>query len=64
MPRLSKDQIKAIMAKVNNGTWKAYDVKAKAKVMIQNPVIVTLKNGRNAIKGTSSKTGIKVFRII
>jgi len=40
-----------------------YDVKAKQKVEIQNPHRVQLKNGRWAIKGTSKKTGIGVFKI-
>ncbi|MBC8341432.1 MAG: zinc ribbon domain-containing protein [Proteobacteria bacterium] len=45
-------------------SWKAYDVKAKKKVEIQNPKAVKMKNGKWAIKGTSSITGIKVFRIV
>ena len=45
-------------------SWKAYDVKAKRKVEIQNPKIVKMKNGKWAIKGTSPITGIKVFRIV
>jgi rRNA maturation endonuclease Nob1 len=45
-------------------SWEAYDVKAKRKVEIQNPKVVKMKNGKWAIKGTSSITGIKVFRIV
>ena len=45
-------------------SWKAYDVKAKKKVEIQNPKAVKMKNGKWAIKGTSPITGIKVFRIV
>ena len=45
-------------------SWKAYDVKAKKKVVIQNPKAVKMKNGKWAIKGTSPITGIKVFRIV
>ena len=45
-------------------TWKAYDVKAKRKVEIQNPKVVKMKNGKWAVKGTSPITGIKVFRIV
>ena len=45
-------------------SWKAYDVKAKRKVEIQNPKIIKMKNGKWAIKGTSPITGIKVFRIV
>ena len=45
-------------------SWKAYDVKAKRKVEIQNPKAVKMKNGKWAIKGTSPITGIKVFRIV
>ena len=42
----------------------AYDVKARKKVKIEDPKLVTLKNGRKAIKGTSPETGIVLFRII
>jgi hypothetical protein len=45
-------------------TWKAYDVKAKRKVEIQNPRAIKMKNGKWAVKGTSPITGIKVFRIV
>ena len=45
-------------------SWKAYDVKAKRKVEIQNPKAMKMKNGKWAIKGTSPITGIKVFRIV
>ena len=41
----------------------AYDVKARKKVQIKDPKVVQLKNGRYAIKGTSSETGITVMRI-
>ncbi|WP_182134692.1 hypothetical protein [Nitrosopumilus sp. b1] len=44
--------------------WMAYDVKARKKVKIEDPKLVTLKNGRKAIKGTSPETGIALFRII
>ena len=44
-------------------TWKAYDVKAKKMVVIQNPKVVKMKNGVYAIKGTSPVTGNTVFRI-
>ena len=55
---------KYIVEKELNIPWKAYDVKAKKKVEIQNPKIVKMKNGKWAIKGTSPITGIKVFRIV
>ena len=44
--------------------YTAYDVKAKKKVNIQNPKVVKMKNGMYAIKGTSSVSGITVFRIV
>ena len=44
--------------------WMAYDVKARKKVKIKDPKLVTLKNGRKAIKGISPETGIALFRII
>ena len=45
-------------------TYQAYDVKAKKKVNIKNPKATKLKNGVWAIKGESSATGNKVFRIV
>ena len=56
-----KKYLKESEAKVS---WKAYDVKAKRKVEIQNPKAVKMKNGKWAVKGTSPITGIKVFRIV
>jgi len=41
----------------------AYSVKEKAKVPVQNPEIVTMKNGRKAVQGLSP-AGNKVFRIL
>ena len=41
----------------------AYCVKDKKKVEIQNPVNVTLKNKKKAVKGTCPICGNKVFRI-
>ena len=45
-------------------TYKAYDVKAKKMVVIQNPKVVKMKNGVYAIKGTSPATRNKGFRIV
>jgi RNase P subunit RPR2 len=42
---------------------KAYCFKCRAKRDIKNPVSVTLKNGRPAVRGTCSVCGTKVFRI-
>lgn len=42
----------------------AYDVQAKKKVKMQDPKIITMKNGRPAWKGISPLTGNKVFRTI
>ena len=44
--------------------WIAYDVKARKKVKLVDPKLVTMKNGRKALKGTSKETGISLFRII
>ena len=44
--------------------WTAYDVKARKKVKLVDPQLVTLKNGRKALKGKSIETGISLFRII
>ena len=41
----------------------AYSVKEKATVPIQNPELVTMKNGRKAVQGVSP-AGNKVFRIL
>ena len=45
-------------------TWKAYDVKAKKKCTIKNPKVVKMKKGKYDVKGTSSESGITVFRIV
>ncbi len=42
---------------------KAYCFKCRAKRDIKDPVSVTLKNGRPAVRGTCSVCGTKVFRI-
>ena len=42
----------------------AYDVKAKKKVTMKNPQPYLMKNGSWALKGTSSETGISLFRIV
>ena len=44
--------------------WIAYDVKARKKVKLLNPEIVTMKNGKKAVKGKSMETGISLVRII
>ena len=44
--------------------WIAYDVKARKKVKMVDPELVTLKNGRKALRGKSKETGISLFRII
>ena len=41
----------------------AYSVKEKATVPVQNPAVVTMKNGRKAVQGLSP-AGNKVFRIL
>lgn len=42
----------------------AFDVKARKKVVVENPELVTLKNGRIAVRGRSPLTGITVYRIL
>lgn len=44
--------------------WMAYDVKARKKVKLVDPELVTLKNGRKALKGKSIETKNTLFRII
>lgn len=69
---MKDDQRKAIFAQIHKKTGKslkstdltAYDVKARKKVDIDNPRLTELANGRMAIRGESSLTGLKVFRII
>jgi len=58
------NKISASLKDTKPSSWKAYDVKAKKKVEIQNPKVVKMKNGTWAVKGTSPITGIKVFRIV
>jgi uncharacterized Zn finger protein (UPF0148 family) len=41
----------------------AYCVKDKMKVEVQNPQMVTMKNGKQALSGTCPKCGTKVFKI-
>jgi len=42
----------------------AYDVKARKMVSIIDPESYHMKNGKWAIKGKSSETGITVFKIV
>ena len=42
----------------------AYDIKARKKVSMRNPQPYLMKNGTWALRGTSSETGIKLFRIV
>jgi|TARA_B110000438_G_scaffold259907_1_gene269627 hypothetical protein len=42
----------------------AYNIKAKKKVILKNPQPYLMKNGSWALKGTSSETGISLFRIV
>lgn len=45
-------------------TIEAYDIKARKKVPMKNPQPYLMKNGTWALKGTSSETGIKLFKIV
>ena len=42
----------------------AYDIKVHKKVTMKNPKPYLMKNGSWAMKGTSSVTGITLFRIV
>ena len=42
----------------------AYDVKARKKVPMKDPHPYLMKNGMWALKGTSTETGISMFRIV
>lgn len=42
----------------------AYDIKARKKVSMKDPKPYLMKNGSWALKGTSSETGIKLFKIV
>lgn len=44
--------------------FEAFDVKARKKVVIEKPEIITLKNGRLAVRGKSPLTGITVYKIL
>jgi hypothetical protein len=44
--------------------FEAFDVKARKKVKLLNPEVVTLKNGRVAVRGKSPETGITIYRIL
>ena len=41
----------------------AYCVKDKMKVEVQNPVQITMKNGKPALSGLCPVCGTKVFKI-
>ncbi|MCY4490505.1 MAG: DUF5679 domain-containing protein [Thaumarchaeota archaeon] len=41
----------------------AYCVKCRAKREVKNPKVVTMKNGRPAVKGTCPKCGSGMYRI-
>ena len=45
-------------------TIMAYDIKARKKVSMKDPQPYLMKNGSWALKGTSSETGIKLFKIV
>ena len=49
--------------KENAQMAEAYCVRDKKKVEIQNPVQITMKNGKPATKGTCPICGNAVFRI-
>ena len=42
----------------------AYDIYARKKVQMENPEPYQMKNRNWALKGTSSETGIKLFKIV
>jgi hypothetical protein len=42
----------------------AYCVKCKAKTDVKNPEKVTMKNGREALKGICEKCGTGVYKIL
>jgi hypothetical protein len=42
----------------------AYCVKCKAKTEVKNGTKVTMKNGREALKGICAKCGTGVYRIL
>ena len=42
----------------------AYSVKLKKVVEIANPQIVTMKNGRKALKGSCSTCGTGMYKIL
>jgi len=42
----------------------AYDMKIRKKVTMKNPKPYLMKNGSWALKGTSSATGITLFKIV
>ncbi|MEM1634394.1 MAG: DUF5679 domain-containing protein [Nanopusillaceae archaeon] len=44
--------------------YTGFCVKCKKNVEIKNAEIVTLKNGRNAVRGVCPNCGTKVFRFI
>jgi len=45
-------------------TYEAFCVRCRKKVVVQNPEIVTLKNGRKAVRGRCPYCGGVVYRFI
>lgn len=52
------------MAGANQMKFEAYCMKCKKMVEIQNPKIITRKNGRKAVEGTCPYCGSKVSKFI
>ena len=50
--------------KSESSQYMAYCVRCKKKVPVQNPEVVTLKNGRKAVKGTCPYCGGTVYVFI
>ena len=44
-------------------TIEAYDIKARKKVSMKDPQPHLMRNGMWALKGTSTETGINLFKI-
>lgn len=44
--------------------YEAYCLRCKAKKIVQNPEIHTMKKGMKAVKGTCPDCGCKMFKIL
>lgn len=64
-PPFLKSRVKEINEEMNPmAAYKGYCMKHRGEVQIKDPKVVTMKNGRKAVKGVCPKDGTKIFRFL